>query len=153
MPTLADPAVRAELRRRLDGLRPEATPAWGNFSAPQMLAHITDTLRMAMGELPVEARLAPVWVRTAPMKQLLLYVLPFPKNLPTAPALVARGQQIPASNWAAERAAFDAALERIGNRAPDGPWPTHPFFGPLSARAWKIFQYRHCDHHCRQFGI
>ncbi len=153
MPTLADSVTRDQLRRRLDGLRPDTSPRWGKFTASAMLSHITDTLRMAMGELPVGARLGPAWVRMAPMKQLLMFVLPFPKNLPTAPELIARGAHEPARDWAAVRAEFESALERIGGRGANEPWPTHPFFGPLTGSAWKLFQYRHCDHHLRQFGV
>jgi len=44
---------------------------------------------MAMGELPVAARPVPAFFRQAPFKQFAVYVMPFPKGLPTAPELLA----------------------------------------------------------------
>lgn len=153
MPTLWQPEARARLRRRLDSLGPDSAPRWGRFTAPQMLAHLTESLRMAMGELPVAARPVPAFFRHAPFKQFAVYLMPFPKGLPTAPELLARPLGIAPAEWAAERAAFDAALERFAGRKRDSAWPAHPAFGPLAARAWGALQYRHIDHHCRQFGV
>lgn len=28
----------------------------------------------------------------------------------------------------------------------------HPFFGPLTPNEWAVQQYKHLDHHLRQFG-
>ena len=53
-----------------------------------MVAHLNDAMRMATGELPVAPRKLPI--RYFPLKQLILYVLPFPKSAPTAPELLAR---------------------------------------------------------------
>jgi hypothetical protein len=153
MPTLWKVEARAEIRRRLGVLRPDSAPRWGRFTAPQMVAHLTESLRMAMGELPVAARLVPAFFRHAPFKQFAVYVMPFPKGLPTAPELLARSLSVTSAAWASERAAFDAALERFAARTPESTWPAHPAFGPLSARAWGALQYRHVDHHCRQFGV
>jgi hypothetical protein len=44
-------------------------------------------------------------------------------------------------------------LERFAARDRKAPWPVHPLFGPLSARAWGVLTIRHCDHHLRQFGV
>jgi uncharacterized protein DUF1569 len=152
MLTLWQPEARARIRRRLDVLRPDSAPRWGRFTAPQMLAHLTESLRMSMGERPVAARPVPAFFRHAPFKQFAVYLMPFPKGLPTAPELLARPLGIAPAQWTAERAAFDAALERFAARAPDSTWPAHPAFGSLGARAWGTLQYRHVDHHCRQFG-
>ena len=29
----------------------------------------------------------------------------------------------------------------------------HPFFGPLTGKQWGETQYKHLDHHFRQFGV
>jgi hypothetical protein len=83
-----------------------------------------------------------------PLKHLLLYVLPFPKGAPTAPALK------PDSGGAfeEERAALLALLERIGTGLREGVGPDHPLFGPLTWREWGVVTYKHADHHLKQFG-
>lgn len=153
MPTLWDPTTRAALVRRVAALTPAATPRWGTFTAPQMLAHLTDALRMATGELPVARRPVPWLLYTPPFKQLIIHVLPFPRGAPTAPELLARPLGVDPVELERERAAFAGGLERFAARPPGGPWPVHPAFGPLSGATWGVLQARHADHHLRQFGV
>ncbi len=146
-PSLWEDAARAELLDRLRRLTPDARPRWGRMTAPQMLTHVNDQLRMSMGELPaVPARLP---VRYPPLRQLVAYVLPWPKGLPTAPELLAR---IDRSTWPAEVATFGTLLHRFASRPVGAAWPEHPAFGRLSRRGWGMLGYRHTDHHFRQFG-
>jgi hypothetical protein len=37
-------------------------------------------------------------------------------------------------------------------RGPTALAPEHPFFGPLTATEWDRLQWKHLDHHLRQFG-
>ena len=53
------------------------------FTAPKMVCHLADSLKMAMGDLKVASKRLPI--RYPPLKQLILYVAPFPKGAPTAP--------------------------------------------------------------------
>jgi len=146
MKTIWQEETRDELRRRLGALRPDAPPRWGRFSALQMLAHLADSVRMALGDLEVAPVKLPI--RYPPLKQLIVYWLPFPKNAPTSPELVARRP----ADWEHERNAAGSLLERLAS-PPDGPRPEHPAFGRLSEQAWGVLVYRHYDHHLRQFGV
>lgn len=147
MRSLCQADVRAELLARVARLQ-DATPArWGRFTSARMLAHVNDSLRMALGELPVASRWTPL--RYPPFKQLIVYVLPFPKNASTAPELLARGE---AASLPAERDALQRLLERFATGRP-ATWPSHPLFGRLSRRAWGVLAHRHLDHHLRQFGV
>jgi hypothetical protein len=112
-----------------------------------MVVHLTDALRMATGELPVKPKRTPL--RFTPLKQLAIYVLPFPKSVPTAPELLVRTP----SAWNGEVEALIGMVERFGNRPANVTWPVHPVFGTMSAHAWGAQVYRHCDHHLRQFGV
>ena len=42
-------------------------------------------------------------------------------------------------------------LQAKGPAATDGN--VHGFFGPLTGDEWGICQYKHVDHHLRQFGV
>jgi hypothetical protein len=146
MKTLWDPAARRELVARLERLTPADRAAWGQMTATQMLAHVVDTFRMGLGELPTRGKNTPF--RHAPLKQLIVYLLPFPKSAPTAPELLARAP----GEWDAERRACVSYIERFASEPRDRDWPEHPAFGTLSARAWGVLGYKHTDHHLRQFG-
>ena len=52
MPTLLDATDRAALVRRLRQLQPTTQPTWGTLTAPKMLCHVGDSLRIGLGELP-----------------------------------------------------------------------------------------------------
>jgi hypothetical protein len=138
---------RAEVRERLARLTPGHAARWGRMSAPQMVGHLSDALRMSFGELPVRSKRLPL--RYWPLKQLVIYLLPFPKGAPTAPELVSRTPD----EWDAERRACTELVDRFGAERPERAWPEHPAFGRLSPRAWGVLAYRHADHHLRQFGV
>jgi hypothetical protein len=145
MKTIWNRTEREELATRLSKVQAGSTPMWGRMSAPQMVAHLADALRMAVGEVPCAAKMSPL--RYPPFKQLVVYVLPFPKGVPTAPELLARAP----AEWTTEVTELEGLVERIGTRGPAGPFADHPAFGKLSGRAWGALMYKHMDHHLRQF--
>jgi hypothetical protein len=138
---------RRALLERLERLAPDTIPRWGKMNAPQMVAHLTSWARMAGGELTTKT--IPVPLRYFPLKQLVIYWLPFPKGVPTAPELIARGP----TDWAAETAALRAHIGSFATEDKKAEWPLHPAFGKLTPRAWGVLCYRHIDHHFRQFGV
>jgi hypothetical protein len=148
MPTLADAATRTAIATRIARLSPESAPAWGRMSAPQMLAHCADALRMAYGDLPCAPKNVPL-ARLGVVKWLMLNLLPFPKGAPTARELIARAP----TEWGAEREAVVALVERFGREATRSAWPAHPLFGPLTGPEWGQLAWKHLDHHLRQFGV
>ena len=50
--TILDPAHRQGLFDRLGRLDPSREPLWGRMSAPAMLAHLCDQMRMPFNEHP-----------------------------------------------------------------------------------------------------
>jgi hypothetical protein len=148
MRTVWHPTDRDALLERLARLTPTTAPRWGRLTCSGMLAHVNAWFRMATGELPVRPRRGPLWY--PPLRQLAVYVVPWPKSLPTAPELLARGD---AAEFERERGRFPAELERFVARPGEGAWPPHAVLGPLSARAWGRLAYRHVHHHFTQFGV
>jgi hypothetical protein len=122
-----------------------------------MLSHVIQSLRVMAGEVDMPAERTSWLVRHAPVKHLLIYILPFPKGLPTSPVLLERPAAAPHSisdtDWKAELQVFGALLDTIGAKSPQRHWPSHAAFGPLTGREWGVLQFRHLDHHFRQFGL
>jgi hypothetical protein len=148
MKTVWDASSRRELQDRLGRLTPQSERKWGRMSTPHMMAHLVDAMRMVSGEIVVPSKNLPI--RHAPLKQLIIYWLPFPKGAPTAPQLISR----PPADWSTECAMLATMIDRLpGLRDESNEWPEHPAFGKLTSKAWGVLIYRHIDHHFRQFGV
>jgi hypothetical protein len=148
MRSLWDPDATDHILARLDRLTPDTTPRWGRFSCSDMLAHLNEWCRMALGEISPAPKRVPI--RFFPLKQLIIYVLPFPKGVPTAPELIARSGR---AVWADEVRSFRELLGRVVARSAETRWPTHPAFGSMNRRSWGVLGYRHLSHHFTQFGV
>jgi hypothetical protein len=141
-----DDGRQQEIRNRVGRLIPDRKGAWGSMSAPQMVCHLGESLKMALGELPVAPKASRL--RYPPLKQFIVYVAPFPKNVPTAPELLRRAP----GDWTGDVTTLLGLVDRVVARGRSSGWETHPVFGALSPRAWGVLMYRHIDHHLRQFG-
>jgi hypothetical protein len=140
---------RRNIMARLEKLSPNMKPVWGRMSAPQTVAHLADWFRMVIGAIRVESKNTPF--RFTPLKQLLIYVMPLPKNLPTAPEL----QKSEPGVWTEDTRDLKDLVRRAVQKRTDNTakWPEHPAFGPVTADQWGILAYRHTDHHLKQFGL
>jgi len=148
MPSLWNAPARTELISRVERLTPNATPRWGKFDCPSMLAHVNDALRMPLGDLtPTPRRMV---IRHFPLKQLIIYLLPFPKGVPTAPELLSRCTN---ADFNLEVRSFRELMSRLSLASGATVWPPHPAFGDMSRRDWGVLGYRHVAHHFSQFGV
>jgi hypothetical protein len=143
-----DPTVRARVAERAGKLTADSKPLWGKFTVAGMLAHLNDSYRMALGELIVPSKNLPL--RFTPIKQLVIYVLPFPKGAPTAPELLARCD---GASLADEQQTLLKMLDRLAMVKRGDALQEHPAFGVLSYDTFGVQIARHTDHHLKQFGV
>jgi uncharacterized protein with PQ loop repeat len=149
--TLADAECRAAVLERVRHLRPDSARRWGRMTAHQMVCHLRDCHRMALGELAVT--LPNTRIPRSIVKWVSLYSpMPWPAGLPTNPELDQDVAGTPPGDFAQDAAALAASVERLMARAGRGAWPPHPDFGPMSEDDWFRWAYLHLDHHLRQFG-
>jgi hypothetical protein len=74
---------------------------------------------------------------------------PFARNGPTDPRFVIKGERA----LDEERDALIALVQRFTAGGPEGVrQDPHPFFGPMTPAEWDMLQWKHIDHHLRQFG-
>jgi hypothetical protein len=150
--TLADTDCRAAMLDRVKALRPHTARRWGRMSAHQMVCHLVDCNRVALGEVVVTA--PPTRLPRVIVKWVSLYTpLPWPAGLPTNPELDQEVGGTRPSDFAHDVAALEATAERLMSRTGRGDWPAHPDFGEMSEGDWLRWAYRHMDHHLRQFGV
>jgi uncharacterized protein with PQ loop repeat len=150
--TLADADCKTEILARVKRLRSDSVRRWGRMNAHQMLCHLIDCNRMALGELVVAAE--KTRLPRAFVKWVSLYTpVPWPAGLPTNPELDQDVGGMRPSDFAGDAAALEATVERLTSRKGRGDWPQHPDFGAMSEGDWLRWAYLHMNHHLRQFGL
>lgn len=151
MKTLARDQCRAEILRRVRAVRPESARRWGQMSAHQMICHLSDVCRMAIGQRPVSRASGPLH-RTL-LKWTALYLpVPWPAGISTRPETDQHCAGTTPVDFAADVAQLEALLELVATRERRDGWPEHPIFGRMSHAEWLRWGYLHADHHLRQFG-
>lgn len=146
--TLLDPACYQQIRSRLGNLRPDSQPGWGQLTAPRMLVHLGDQIRMTLGDIDVPATPGPM--RWPVIKYVVMYWAPWPKGKIQGPREVFVTQP---GDWDTDLDTLEALLDRFRAETTRTEWPGHPFFGAMSRKSWGRFSHRHFDHHLRQFGV
>lgn len=148
MKSLLDPACQSRLWSRFQRLRPDAPARWGQLTAPLMLTHLIDQLRYTLGEYSVTLLRGPL--RVPPLKQALMYWLPWPKGrVKGSPEMFLTRP----GTWDADLATLGSLMERFVRDPGRDTWPEHPAFGRMNHRSWGRFTHRHFDWHLRQFGV
>jgi hypothetical protein len=146
MRTLARQADKAEILERLKALRPESARRWGRMTAHQMVCHLADSFRFAVGQRP--ARAAPGLLGRTVVKWIALYA---PLAWPAGSAARRHGQGARGSR-PPHFAELQALLEIVTVEETRLDGRLHPLFGRMSEAAWLRWGYLHADHHLRQFG-
>jgi hypothetical protein len=150
MRTLANERDRAELLARLRAVRPDSSRRWGRMSVHQMVCHLADNFRMALGQRPVEATRVPL--PRGFVKWAALYApIPWPRGIPTAPETDQERRGTPPAAFAADLAEAMALLERVATET-GLERRLHTVFGTMTGADWLRWAWLHTDHHLRQFG-
>ena len=150
LPDLFHPDGVTSVLSRLHSLSPEATPAWGTMTAPQMLAHLNVAYEMVYTTKHPRPNPLMRFVLKRIVKQRVVGPDPYPKNTPTAPAFRIRNSP----DFVAERERLTAFLWQVqqeGRAKFEGRESLS--FGPLTADEWNGLFAKHLEHHFAQFGI
>ena len=118
------------------------------MSAAQMLEHTARALEVAVGRKPSKQVFIGKVIGRFVLKG-LLGDKPLGKNSPTDPAFIVHDE--PELDRARERLkTLIRELQAGGEKSCDGR--VHSFFGSMTGAEWGVLQYKHVDHHLRQFG-
>lgn len=144
--TLLNESDRAGMVARLRRARPESAAAWGTLTAPRMLCHLGDQLRVSLGDVP--SRPTHNLLTRTLLKHLVVNTArKAPRGkIRTAPEMLLSAP----TSWDADLEACVALIERVGRGEADA---VHPTFGPLDAAEWGRLCWKHLDHHLTQFGV
>ncbi|MEP7226883.1 MAG: DinB family protein [Gemmatimonadales bacterium] len=161
MRTIAEDRTLSSLVERLQRLLPDTPRRWGTLTAGEMLCHLADThesvlgTRIAPGPPPSGAPRPALQRMTRPVvKWMALYTaIPWPKGAKTRPGVDPKLHGTRPADFEQDRGRAIATLRRLAVAAPTTLTGRHFMFGPMSARDWHRWAYRHVTYHLRQFGL
>ncbi len=149
MKNLYETTTTDEVKARLAQLQLNSERQWGMMTVAQAVAHCALGVEMAAGDLKpprvMIGRLLGGIVKPLALRD----DKPFKRNSPTSKSLVVADDR----NLDTERQRLVQLIDRFAAAGPAG-CTTHPhaFFGRLTPQEWAILQFKHLDHHLRQFG-
>jgi hypothetical protein len=149
MQTLFDPQTHQDVVRRVAALRADSARHWGKMSPAQMLEHTSRALEMAIGTRPVSQVFLGKLIGWMVRKD-FVGEKPFSKNGPTGRWLIVTDEP----DFATVQSKATRLLNefhQLGERGCDGH--VHGFFGKMTGAEWGVTQFKHLDHHLRQFGV
>jgi hypothetical protein len=150
MKTLKNLSERQTITLRLAELSPEDKPRWGSMSVHQMVCHLDDSYKLALGEKTASPATGLVQ-RTVLKWAALKAPVQWGHGFPTRPEMEqGKGGTVPVG-FGQDHARLLSTLSRFCDALPS-PCLCHPIFGKMTTEDWMRWGYLHADHHLRQFG-
>lgn len=139
------------LIQRLAYLTPHHTPKWGKMNAHQVIVHMADPLRCALGDRPVP--LNPSIFSKWPINKLISQYLPWPKGAPTTPEFIQGMKGSQPVEFEKDKHELISWIHHFLQHQNSKPFPIQPTFGELSNNEWARLMWRHINHHLIQFNL
>jgi hypothetical protein len=134
---------------RINALTPETQPLWGKMNVGQMLSHCQAPLDVASGDLQLKSNFI-LQIIGKLYKKKILAAPGFKKNSPTAPDFL-RNNPVDFEGAKSELIAKVLKFSSLGPKVIANH--KHPFFGEMTNEEWDLLQWKHLDHHLKQFGV
>jgi hypothetical protein len=149
MQSLFNEQAYAEILERLDSLSPESQPQWGKMDVAQMLAHCSEPLKVPLEKLTLAKPNPVMRFLFSFFKKSLYDDKPWKQGLPTSKEFKIVDQR----DFENEKQALKSLIQEFYAERNKTEWPPHPFCGHFTTEQWGKMQYKHLDHHFRQFGV
>jgi hypothetical protein len=149
MKSLFSDDTLTEIKNRIENLEPNQRPTWGKMYASQMLAHCKFPLQVALEELQLKKPNLFKRLLFSLFKSSLYNDKPWKQNLPTAKEFVVTDEKV----FKKEKIELLEYIDRFHEKKNQTNWPPHPIFGSFSNEQWGKMQYKHLDHHLKQFSF
>ena len=147
MKSFFEDGVYDEITSRIQQLNKDSKPVWGKMNVGQMLYHCQMPLNIILEKEDYGVK--PNWLVNLLFKKSMYSDKLWRKNLPTAPGFRITDEK----EFDKEFNAITSLLSELNSQRDKEDWQPHPAFGKLTKDQWGKMQYKHLDHHLRQFGV
>ncbi|MEM7486520.1 MAG: DUF1569 domain-containing protein [Bacteroidota bacterium] len=138
-----------EVIERIEKLNESTNAEWGKMKLGQMLYHCQFPLNLALGNYkmkkpnPVMKLLYQSFKKSMYNDKLWKQGLPTPKPF----------KVILEKEFSSEKKKLISLVNEFHQQRDRTAWEPHPAFGTFTTKQWGQMQYKHLDHHLRQFGV
>lgn len=134
---------------RIDKLTSSSERQWGTMNVDQMLAHCNVSIGTPLG-MNSPKRMFIGRIIGAYMKPKFLGEKIMAQNTPTVKNYIVKDscdfENEKTKSIELVKTFFDGGASKCSTHP-------HPFFGKMTPEEWAILQWKHYDHHLRQFGV
>ena len=148
MKSIFDRKTYEDVLDRIGKLNQGSQPEWGKMDAAQMLCHCRYPLEVAMGKKEIKKPGPLMRLLYKSFKSALYNDKPWRKNLKTAKEY----KVVSSKDFNQEKEKLAKLIHEFHQLRERERWDPHPSFGHFTHDQWGMLQYKHLDHHLRQFG-
>ena len=147
MKSIFDEKIYIEIVSRVNNLKGNTKGQWGKMTIAQMVWHCQVPLKVAIKNKKTAKKGNPLirWF----FKKSLYNDKPWRKNLPTSSFAKAKEDK----DFDTEFETLQKLIQEVYKLRDRKEWNPHPLFGSFTPQQWGQMQYKHLDHHLRQFGV
>ncbi|PCJ94597.1 MAG: hypothetical protein COA50_12635 [Flavobacteriaceae bacterium] len=149
MKSIFDAAAYTEILNRFDTLTSDSKGNWGKMSVGQMAWHCQGPIAVSMGKTSIKKPSFFVGLLMKSFKKSLYNDKQWKQGIPTAKQYIATFDK----EFSTEKEKLIVLIKELHKENEKAPWITHPVFGNFTAEQWGQLNYKHLDHHLRQFGV
>lgn len=147
MKSLFKEEAHEEIINRLEKLDENSKPLWGSMTVGQMVHHCQFPLNIILEK--EDYNLKPNWLVKLFFKKAMYSDKPWRKELPTVPAFKVKNDK----DFKKEKVGLKDLIMELNEKRDRNDWKAHPSFGKFTKEQGGKMQYKHLDHHFRQFGV
>ncbi|WP_426048499.1 DUF1569 domain-containing protein [Chryseobacterium sp. NFX27] len=149
--SLHNPVYFEEIVHRISLLTENTPQRWGKMNVSQMLRHCDFVLQVALGEIEL-SRINILFEAIGIITRIEMQIFNngIPRNMPTFQKLIINFEcdfDESKTNLLNTLKDFRAASEN--KDLPD----RHRLFGKMTEKDWGFLEYKHLDHHLKQFNV
>ncbi|TXF79398.1 DUF1569 domain-containing protein [Chryseobacterium sp.] len=149
--SLLHPEDLEEIKERINKISENSVPKWGKMQSAQMFRHCDKILQIAVGKI-ILPKINPFikCIGVLTKKEMYLLNNGIPPNMPT----FAQVKVTEKCNFEKSRQELLSMIDEfIENSEKDTLVSEHALFGKMTAKDWGFLQYKHLNHHLKQFEV
>ena len=140
-----------EIKARILRVSEDSQPRWGKMNAAQMFRHCDKILQVGFGKIVLPRTnflIKKIGILTK--NEMKIFNNGIPPNMPTFPEVIADEN----CNFEKSRDELLAAIDEFAEKSvKNNLLSEHALFGRMTTKDWGFMEYKHLNHHLKQFKV